>query len=134
MAKQKTRAELEAELRFLRRERASRDIASAVNAGIRWGGVVLIARYGYLSIDALAGHQTAANIIVNFLGNFHVSEGLAWLLTAGGATYGLGQNRLRKRIVEHLHGRIRELEERVDPQRSSSNLTPSGDTRPEDEP
>ena len=42
------------------------------------------------------------------------------------------ERELRKRQIERFHGTIKELELRLDPNRTSSNLTIQGDTNPED--
>jgi len=39
---------------------------------------------------------------------------------------------LRKRKTEYFQNRIKLLEEEIDPNRSSSGLTPKGETKPED--
>ena len=55
MSNQKTKAQLRAENQFLRRSRATEGVTSVINNLIRWAGVVLICRYGYLTIAELAG-------------------------------------------------------------------------------
>ena len=77
---------------------------------------------------ALAGRTTISDIVVNFLGNFRVSEGLAWALGAGGTGYGLLQRKLRRDTIERLQGRVKTMEQEYDPNRSSSNLTSRGTT------
>lgn len=132
MTRKKTAGELRAENRLLRKFRLTEGVASVLNRGISWVGVVLVARYAYLAIAALAGQQTAAEIGINFLGEVRVSEALAWLFGAGGVAYGMGQRKVRRDTIERSADRIRSLEQRLDPSRSSSRLTPRGTTRPED--
>ncbi len=67
---------------------------------IRYGAIVLVFRYAYLSIDSLAG-----------------AEGI-----------------VRRQTIKRLSRRIQELERRLDPNRSSSGIQPTGDTNPEDKP
>ena len=131
-AKKKSIGELRAENRFLRRLRGQEGIVSVFNNLVRWGGIVLIGRYLYLSILALAGRVTLADIGLNFLANVRVSEAVAWLLGGGGVAYGWQQRKVRKDTVERLAGRIQEKELKRDPGRTSSKLTTRGDTRPED--
>lgn len=106
-------------------------ITSIVKDLIRFSALVLIFRYSYMMIDALAGRQTQANI--NVLGQFKVSDALAWMFGASGVGYGLLQRRLRRQTAERMGSRNKELEKRLDSGRSSSNLGPGGLTRPEDE-
>jgi len=42
--------------------------------------------------------------------------------------------KLKKDAIERMAGRIKELETKMDPGRSSSRLTPRGETRSEDKP
>jgi hypothetical protein len=129
----KSKAQLEAENRILRQSRVAEGIISVLQAAIRWGAIVCITRYIYLTISKLAGQQTSADIGVGFLADVNVSVFVAWTLGSAGVIYGYYQNRLRKDTVERLQGRIQALELKLDPNRSSSRLTKRGDTRPEDQ-
>jgi hypothetical protein len=100
---------------------------------IKWGGVVLLARYGYLSIAALAGHQTFADIFIRLLANLKVSDGILYLLTGGSIAYGVGQRHLRRKHIKRIVATKNKLESKLDPKRTSSNLTETGTTRPGDE-
>jgi len=129
----KTPAELQAENRLLRNVKISLGVTSFLSALVRWTGVVLIARYGYLTVNALAGQRTVADIGISMLADVRISEALAWLLAGGGIVYGRQQRNLRKSSIERLHERNKSLEKVIDPARTSSNLTTRGDTRPEDQ-
>jgi len=102
----------------------------------RWSGLVGLAFFGYKSIEALSGTTTVADIGLSLrtFASVKVSQLVAWMFGAGGVAYGLGQRRLRRDTVERLQGRIKRYETLVDPDRSSSSLTPRGETRPEDQP
>jgi hypothetical protein len=128
----KTAAELKAENRLLLRGHISVAISSVVNTAIPWIAAVLLARYAYMSIDALAGQKTTADIGIKFLGDLKVSQSLFYLFGAGGIAYGLNQRKLRKKTIEHISERVQRHEREIDPKRSSSKLTKRGETRPED--
>ncbi len=134
MARKKTAVELQAENRILKRVRGSEGIASVLRTGIMWAAIAFIFYQLRLSVEALAGQVTLADIGigVKLLGNFTISHALAALLSGGGVAYGVSQNRLRKKTVERLQKRNQDLERMIDSKRSSSLLTPRGDTRPED--
>lgn len=134
MAREKTRAELLAENRYLRQRTRLEVIASFAHAVIRWAGAVLIAYFGYRTVAVLAGETTTANIGIRFLADLRVSEAVAWIFGASGVAYGLRQRTLRRSTVERLHGRIESFEKQLDPRRSSSQLTSRGETKPEDQP
>lgn len=118
---------------MLRKVRTSEGVVSVLNNLIKWGGVVLIGRYIYLAILALAGRATFADIGIKILGDARVSEGLAWLLSTGSVAYGWHQRKLRKDTVERLQKRNQKFERQIDGGRTSSRITPRGNTRPEDE-
>jgi hypothetical protein len=130
--KAKTAAELRAENRILRQTHISQSIASVINTAIRWGAVTLWVYCGYLSVDSLAGKETEANILVKFLGNLSISQGLAYALAGASILYGMRERRLRKKTVERIHPRVQQLEKGRDPRRTSSHLTPTGETNPKD--
>lgn len=137
--KRKTTAELElivsklrAENQLLKRGNRSNAWASIFNNLIRWGGLVLLARYGYLAIEAIAGKTTNAEIFVGILGKENFPILLSSLLGFLGMLYGYYERALRRSTVERLQQRNVFLEATIDPRRSSSKLTPRGDTRPED--
>jgi hypothetical protein len=132
LAKQKTAAELRAEVQLLKRARANEGFVSIVNNLIRWGGLVSISYFAVLSIRAMAGQHTFADIGIRVLADVHVSEAVAWIFGGSGVAYGWRQRKLRRDTVERLANRNIELEKRLDPNRASSQLTPRGDTRPED--
>lgn len=130
MAKNQSKAELEAENRYLRRARTQRDAASVVNGAMRWGTLAFVAYMAKESVALLAGQSTTANL--NFLGRLDVSISIAWAVGLSGVAYGWWQRKLRRDTIERLEKRIAELETIVDPKRTSSRLTQRGDTRPED--
>jgi len=80
----------------------------------------------------LSGKITDANIAVNFLANLQISVALGWAVGGGGMLYGYSQNKLRKRDVRRLHSRLERFERMHDPNRTTSQLGPTGDTNVED--
>lgn len=105
-----------------------------VHRAIPWAGIVLLGYWGYLSIRVLSGQQTFAAIAIKFLADFRVGEGVAYVFGLGGIGYGIGNRKLRKDAIQRMAERIKTLESQRDPGRSSSRLTPRGETRPEDKP
>ena len=89
---------------------------------------VLIAR-------AFAGRATIANIGVGLALRAYAHLGsakVAWPITFISMIYAELQRRERQRKTMKLSRRNRELELRLDPGRTSSELTPTGETREED--
>jgi len=107
-------------------------VVSTIQVAIKWFSLVGIAWLFYLSIKAVAGQYTFADIGVRFIGNFKISEGLAYLFGVGGISYGYKERRLRRSTIERLAPRNAALEKALDPNRTSSKLTTKGTTSPED--
>ena len=88
-----------------------------------------------LIVRALAGHVTHANVAMRFVvGGFaHFGTAkFAWPVSFGSVGYALLERRERRRKTQKLAKRIAELERMIDPTRTSSELTASGQTRKED--
>jgi hypothetical protein len=132
VGRKKTKAELAMELRLVRSARLSEGIVSVFNNFIPWSAIVILGWFAYKSVEVLAGKTTLADIGVNVLANVNISVAIAWTASFLGTGYGIRQRKLRKDTVERLQQRIQFLEGAIDPKRTSSTLTPRGDTRPED--
>ena len=157
MAKQKTRAELEAENKILKTKDRIDSVTKLLRTLLIVGGLMFcIDRVSAVGIE-WAGKTTAADINlkadVKALTNLNHIECdcpeaeviyevapyswviglLGFLFGSVGIAYGRGQSTLRRDAIERLHPYNRELENVIDGRRSSSGLTPRGQTRPEDE-
>jgi hypothetical protein len=99
---------------------------------IRWAGIVIVAYVGFGALKAFAGQSTsvAISLILNALVDLKLQ--LAIALTGTACAWAAAERILRLRKVESMQGRIKELETRLDPNRSSSGLTPRGQTNPRD--
>lgn len=142
-SKSRSKAELKSEIKYLRTGKTFELAASIINGIFKWGGSCLIMYFIYLSIDALAGKFTMADIKVvtglvterpnskstNWWPFFGIAGCIVGIL---GLIYGWGQRKLRQSYIEHRPDRYEKLEKIIDQKRSSSLLTSKGDTRPED--
>jgi len=155
MAKNKTKAELNAEVRLLKAHGFGNNVTKVFRDFIMYGSFLGIAYFTYLSIDTLAGRNTTADIKVKAEGALSLNPeqskskvtkeaskavptkyiaafSLAILFGIGGIVYGRKQATLRKDVIERYHPPIQEAEKIIDSKRSSSQLTYRGNTRPED--
>lgn len=107
--------------------------ASVLNNLIKYGFLIFVARYMYLGVHCLAGKVTVADFFVRLFSNKSFVCVISLLVGGGGVGYGVKQRKLRRDNIERLHARIKGLEADKDSGRSSSNLTPRGDTNKEDE-
>ena len=83
-------------------------------------------------VSVLAGKTTPADITLNILKSGK-RDFVAYGVGSLALLWGAFQRRLRRRTVKHLKARLKALERQLDPGRSSSHLTSTGDTRPEDQ-
>jgi hypothetical protein len=104
---------------------------AVVQSLIMWGALVWICYFVYLSILALAGRETQANIAINLMAQLKLQYTLPYMVGTGGVAYGYFQRRLRKKRVAEMAEHISRLETHIDPNRSSSKLRPDGTTPPD---
>lgn len=132
MTKKKTYAEISAELELLKKSRLSEGIVSVINNLIKYGFFAIAFYFSYRMVDALAGKETISNIAFKMIADLKMNQWMAYAIGGCGLGYGLAERSIRKNTVTRLHSRIKELEFKKDPKRTSSMLTLTGDTRPED--
>jgi len=81
-------------------------------------------------IQPLAGQNTALSLGISILADAKLT--IAITLAGGAATWALVERHLRHKKTEYLQNRVKELELRLDPARSTSGLTTRGKTNPRD--
>ena len=110
------------------------DVIQAVFLNIIKYGCGLWALYMVTeTVTSVADAANPNNVLVKILFDLDM-ERLACILLAGGTSVGyVRERRLRKKTIARFAPFVKKLEEQSDPDRSSSNLTESGDTHPEDE-
>lgn len=128
MTKEKTVEDLRVENTVLRTQKTTDLWTGTINSIFKWGALSFIAWCGYLSITEMAGKETLANFHLELVASKHFAKIVMFLFGTGGCIYGGSQRRLRKDTVARLQKRIKELELQHDPKRTTSELTPRGDT------
>lgn len=81
-------------------------------------------------LAVLAGETTKIAFELSVLAD--VKFALTLTLAGCAAAWAVTERVLRYRKVESMQGRIRDLEKMIDPNRTSSGLTPKGKTNPRD--
>lgn len=101
---------------------------------IKSGTVAAIFYWGFQALQVLAGQDTklsvALSLVFSVLVNVKFVAAIA--LTGGAMAWAVLERYLRLRKVDQLQGRIKQLEQMIDPNRSSSGLTTRGTTNPQD--
>ncbi len=142
MAKNKSKEQLSAENRALKSQVRGNSISKILSALIKWGAIAFVSTIIRDCISFLAGKVTFADIKVGadlftIECKWAIALGLVLGLLglfvgASGFIFGSLQLKIKKGVIESKDERITSLEARLDPKRSSSGLTPRGDTRKED--
>ena len=94
--------------------------------------VLVVVYFGYMSIDTLAGEITVTNFFVGLFSDKNFANIVCILAAVSGILYGRKQSKLRKDVVERYHEYMKNEEEAVDPNRSSSHMDARGENRLED--
>ncbi|MCC6139971.1 MAG: hypothetical protein IT389_05060 [Nitrospira sp.] len=135
----KSVAKIELENKARRDAQLIAAFGGAINTLIKYGAFVLIAYAVENAAAALAGKETLAAFsfqgIASYVGKeTSVAEWAQYAIIAALLIWGSVERKLRKDVIQRLHGRIHHLEKQIDPKRTSSQLTPRGDTREVDKP
>lgn len=103
---------------------------TVIRGGIGLGALWIIKE----TIIPFAGSESTADIeiLYRLATDLSADKWAAYILGGGGLIYGLRERKLRKKYIERMSDRIKSLEEKIDPGRSSSGLPKTGDTKPTD--
>lgn len=102
---------------------------------VLWVFLILgVAHYVARSVEALAGEETYATFLVSYFasGGSGLTVTVSFSGTGAAVIWALTERWLRQRAIRRLTARTTELEQKLDPNRSSSGLTPEGKTHPRD--
>lgn len=99
---------------------------------VTWAGRVLVVYFIGRMVSDLAGRTTLAEISLHFLAARNARELGSYVIAVGLLVWGIRERWLRKSTVRALSRRLELAEKRLDPDRSSSLLTDTGETRSED--
>lgn len=100
---------------------------------LRYIFLLILAYICYLGLVELSGKTTLANIMFGYFSSKESDFGAPWILTLSFLGWALLERRERRRKTQMLDKRIKELELRIDPNRTSSELLPTGETNPKDD-
>ena len=125
----------EHESRLFRSDLWATTVGKVGVAVVRWTGICFCAYQASLVLIAWSGETTIADVTVALkaTGSSGAAAGLGLVVGAAGLIYGKVQAWLRRETIRQFEARVREHETALDPGRSSSGLTTSGDTPSEEE-
>ncbi len=110
-------------------------ISTAFFRTLKW---LILCGFAYLMVKMLAGKNTYAFIDIGISladilkENKTIGNIIVLSIGIGGLIYGSIERIIRKKTVARLTKRVKELELDIDPGRTSSGITHSGNTRRED--
>lgn len=99
---------------------------------IRWAGIAFLAIMAEQGVAALSGKSTDVLVAASLSLFSELKFTVAVTLAAGSTGWALLERYFRRKKTEELATRIRTLELRLDPHRTSSNLLSDGRTNPSD--
>jgi hypothetical protein len=108
-------------------------VSMIFSALCKWGGFAFMAWCTWGIAAALSGEHTTADIAFRAALDMRADQYAAYILGGGGVIYGIRERRLRRKTTSRLTERTASLEKRIDPNRTSTGLPSSGDTRLEDQ-
>ena len=131
----KSRELSEHEARLYRHDIWATAIAKVAPAVVRWTGIVLCAYLAARVAIDWSGETTEADLrlILGGTGWAVIVAALGILFGSGGIAYGKRRERLLRKTVRHFEASKRAREKAIDPDRSSSGLTQSGETPQEED-
>ena len=122
----------EAELRYRLKLKRTEQWGTALYGLIKWGSVAFIAYQARMAAIAFAGETTVASLALNLLADIKTTHGIYITISGLSIIFGLRERHLRRLNAKNMGGHIERLEVSIDPNRTSSGITKSGTTRPED--
>lgn len=108
--------------------------SEALKSLFKWGGISLIAYFGFDAFKAFAGETTALSFASSLIFKTFLDIKYVFSISIGGLGFILywRERKLKRRAIRRLSTRIKELELHIDPNRSSSKLNPDGTTNLKD--
>ncbi len=83
----------------------------------------------YLPIEASKGQETTITVVQKLVLGAKIDVVIAWGAAAAGTAYGLLERRKRNKERAEKDARIASLEKTIDPNRTSSGVTPGGERK-----
>lgn len=130
--RKKSKQELVIENRLLRQWRVSEAWTNALRAFFKYGSYVAIAYFLADAVKELAGKTTLAHILFGLMGGVSLESKVSWGIAAVCFVWASIERHLRRHKTKYLTERLRKIEKMIDPGRTTSHLTPYGDTNPND--
>ena len=108
------------------------DVLKTVRHLAKWAAVAFVAVCAWLSIESLAGKATMLKAVFEYTTGNKAAVILPWLVTIVMLVWALRERALRRRKTAQMQNHAREIETRLDPDRTGSGLLPDGRTNPKD--
>ena len=108
------------------------DVLKTVRHLGKWAAIAFVAVCAWLSIEALAGKATMLKAVFEYTTGNKATVILPWLVTIVMLVWALRERALRRRKTAQMQNHAREIETRLDPDRTGSGLLPDGRTNPKD--
>ena len=97
----------------------------------KYAGWSIMSLFFFLTVKSIAGTNTnlGFNVFIKYITDGGIKEYIELAISAGTSVWAIWERKLRQSKTKHLSTRITELENIIDPNRSSSQLQNTGKTR-----
>ncbi len=119
-------------LRYVERARIIEGIFVTLRVAMKTLAWSAVAYMFASSVVQFAGKETKLAAVINALIDFRVGQYVPWALAALTSTGYLHERRLRLKTIQDKSGYVKQLEQRIDPNRSTSGLQENGEPTKED--
>lgn len=118
-----------ARLKYQDRARIYEHVAGLLNRIVGGATVVLPFYFAYLSLLALAGKETTLRAVVAALVDMKIDQFFSWAVALIATGAAIRERRIKQRAISGMEEHVRKLEERIDPNRSTSGLAKTGEPK-----
>ena len=109
------------------------DVLKTVRHLTKWAVVAVIAVCAWQSIESLAGKTTILEAVFEYTVGNKATVFLPWLVAIVMLVWASIERAFRRRKTAHMQKHVRDLETRLDRDRTGSGLLPDGRTNPKDD-
>jgi len=99
---------------------------------IKYGAYVWGAYFAAEVLIAWSGKKTEASLVFKYITSEENGYAAPWIVATIAVLYAIFERNLRKRKTQYFEKYILQLESKIDPERTSSQLLPTGETNPKD--
>jgi hypothetical protein len=118
--------------KFAKSAQSWRHVSKIFTNIIKFGCIGWIFYWFFDAVRSFAGLETNANILIKLVLGMKIDKWIAYIFGGGACAYGAIRNQQLKQTRKRHSEHIRDLEQRLDPDRQKSRLNKYGETHEDD--